>query len=144
MQFQPLQMNCQYFQPSLLGTDIFVVKLQIETPTLSALRDKDWIILEEFCDAGNRKWQGRASGSVCKAWERAARVLQPGRGGCIPPNMPGTVHLLFKAPVLCDHRNSKSIQAQKFLIVFLGKACLKLLANVICTTEMTPPTCSCR
>lgn len=48
------------------------------------------------------------------------------------------LHLLFKAPVLCDHRNSKSIQAQKFLIAFLGKPCLKLLANAIHTTEMTP------
>lgn len=57
------------------------------------------------------------------------------------------MHLLFKAstaPVLCDHRNSKLIQAQKFLIAFLEKPCLKLPANAVCTTEMTPPTCLCR
>lgn len=34
-----------------------MVKLQTETPTVSALREKDWIILEEFRDAGKRKWQ---------------------------------------------------------------------------------------
>lgn len=53
------------------------------------------------------------------------------------------LHLLFKAstaPVLCDHRNSKLIQAQKFLIAFLEKPCLTLPANVIYTTEMTSPT----
>lgn len=60
MQLQPLrktQNNFQYFWPSLLGTDILMVKLQTETPTVSALREKDWIILEEFHDAGKRKWQ---------------------------------------------------------------------------------------
>lgn len=111
MQLQPLrktQNNFQYFWPSLLGTDILMVKLQTETPTVSALREKDWIILEEFHDAGKRKWQQESIRQ--RVQKQDAFSSQEGVAASLQTQLAG-VHLLFKASTAlvlwCHHRNSK-------------------------------------
>lgn len=84
MQLQPLhktQINFQYFWPSLLGTDILMVKMQTEHSKCSSGErlDNPWRI--PWC-----REKKIAAGEHQAACAKAGRVFQPGRGGCIPTN----------------------------------------------------------